>query len=572
MLFILGVGIYMERRAGKDMESYFLGNKRIPWLLLGMSGSSSGFDITGTMWMVSVFYLLGMRGMWEHAFWCFPFAGFMMAYKAKWAYRSGVLTGAEWFVFRFGRGRAGEAARLMTVIIALVYSILMLGYAGTGVGKFMEEFLPFDRAWMVPFIFGFTGLYVVLGGFFSVVYSDFFQTILMAFACIYIAVAAFIQVDPAAFETSVGTDWFSLAPVMRLAKPVEQYPDPFGWLVVLWVTRGVLALLAGSGGSTFQRFRAAHDEAGASKTGLAWGLTQSTRWSLAIAFTVFGLSILATNGEAVDSERVLPMVLNRVLPVGVKGLLIAALMAAFMSTFDTGINLSASYIVNDLIKPLWKRATARQLMRVSYVATLAVIALGILISHFTESIAAIWNPINFALGAALLVPTLLAPYWWRIGGWTYCVSGAITLPVAGYIKLFTDMRELQYFPILASTSLVSCLVAAYLLPAAPKESLMEYYRKVRPFGFWRPARRMLEENGESSARFARDRYDIPVGIVGTVLFVLLYIAMMDVVLHNWVRLAYFAIGLAACSVFLYFFWWRVLAEYDSAADDDQADL
>jgi SSS family solute:Na+ symporter len=83
-VLILGVGAYMERRAEKDMDSYFLGGRTMPWWLLGMSGSSTYFDIAGTMWMVSVFYDLGMRGMWEHAFWCFPFAGFVLAYKAKW--------------------------------------------------------------------------------------------------------------------------------------------------------------------------------------------------------------------------------------------------------------------------------------------------------------------------------------------------------------------------------------------------------------------------------------------------------------------------------------------------------
>lgn len=105
LITMLAVGIYLERRAGKNMESYFLGGRSIPWWLLGMSGSGSYFDITGTMWMVSVFYLLGMRGMWEHCFWCFPVAGVMMAFKAKWAFRSGVLTGLEWLIFRYGPGR-----------------------------------------------------------------------------------------------------------------------------------------------------------------------------------------------------------------------------------------------------------------------------------------------------------------------------------------------------------------------------------------------------------------------------------------------------------------------------------
>ena len=124
-------------------------------------------------------------------------------------------------------------------------------------------------------------------------------------------------------------------------------------LIILWVTRGILILfLTGPMGAEFQRFRAARTEAEASKVGLAWGLVISIRWSLCIALTIFGLSILAGQGGVVDSERVLPMVLNRILPIGVKGLVLAGFIAAFMSTFDTGLNLAASFIVNDLVKQI----------------------------------------------------------------------------------------------------------------------------------------------------------------------------------------------------------------------------
>ena len=562
-LLIFCVGAYMEKRAGKNMETYFLANKSMPWWLLGMSGSSTFFDITGTMWMVSVFYLLGMRGMWEHWFWCFPFAGFVLAYKAKWAYRSGVLTGMEWLVFRYGTGRAGEAARLMSVTIALIGIVLMLGYAGTGVGKFVEEFLPVDRSVVIPILFGFTGLYVVLGGFFSVVYSDFFQTVLLSFAALYIAVAAFIGIDQETFRQTVGDDWFSLKPVMNLPNPPKEYPDPFGLLVMMWVFKGVLGLVgAGGGGADFQRFRAAKSESEASKVGLAWGVVISVRWALVMGFTAFGLSILANHSGALDSERVLPMVLNQVLPVGIKGLVLAGLLAAFMSTFDSSLNVAASFIVNDLVKPHWKGATSKALVRLSYASTLTVVVFGIVISMYTERIAAIWNPINFALGAALLAPGILAPYWWRIGGWTLCFSGACTLPAAFCVKVFTDWRELQYFPVLAGISLVSCLVAAYVFPPAPEETLKDFYRKVRPFGFWGPVRKMLAEGGEDPARPERDRLDIPVALVGTVFFIALYLLMMDLVLHNWPRAGFLAAITTVCGAFLYLVWWRRLPKED----------
>jgi solute:Na+ symporter, SSS family len=557
-ILILTLGVYLERRAEKNLESYFLGGRSIPWWMLGMSGSSTYFDISGTMWMVSVFYVLGMLGMWQHAFWGFPFAGILLAYKAKWAYRSGVLTSMEWLIFRYGAGRAGQSARLMTIIIALTGTVLMLGYAGIGIAKFVEVFVPIDRNIVVPLIFGFTGLYVILSGFFGVVYSDFIQTLLLSFAAVYISLMAFLRIDPAAFQAAVGQDWTSLKPVMTLSQPSPDYVDLFGLLIAMWVFKGLVGLLAASGGPEFQRCRAARTEAEACKIGLAWGLVISVRWCMVMAFTVFGLSILAGQGAAVDSERVLPMMINEILPVGIKGLVLAGLLAAFMSTFDSTLNVAASYIVNDMVKPVWKTAGPRALVYVSYVATLVIVLLGIVISMYTEHIAAIWNPINFALGSALIAPAVLAAYWWRISGWAVCMSGACTLPAAFYVKAFTEMRELQYFPLLAGISLAACLAGAYLFPPTPEVALKNYYRKVRPFGAWGPVRRMLAAAGEDPRRFARDRYDIPVAIGGTVFFIMLYIFMMDLVLHNWPRVVILGTGLLGLALFLYVFWWRVL--------------
>lgn len=216
----------------------------------------------------------------------------------------------------------------------------------------------------------------------------------------------------------------------------------------------VLTLFTASSGAEFQRCLAARNEAEASKMGLAWGLVFSIRWALVMAFTVFGLSILAQQGGAVDAERVLPMVINRVLPVGIKGLVLAGLIAAFMSTFDSTLNVAASYVVNDLVKPVWKKASPKNLVFVSYASTLVIVILGIFISLRTEQIRDIWNPINFAFSAALIAPALLAPYWWRIGGWTHCFSGLITLIAAFCVYWFTDWNALRYFPVLAGISIV----------------------------------------------------------------------------------------------------------------------
>ncbi|MCA9433168.1 MAG: hypothetical protein KC940_21800, partial [Candidatus Omnitrophica bacterium] len=187
------------------------------------------------------------------------------------------------------------------------------------------------------------------------------------------------------------------------------------------------------------------------------------------------------------------------------------------------------------------------------------------ISFKTESIASIWNPINFALGSAAIVPFLLSAYWWRINGWSFCVSAAITLPIAFYIKVFTDLRELQYFPILFGSSLVATLIASVWLPSTSKESLIEFYDKVRPFGFWNPVKKWIEESGGNPARPKQDRGDLPIALLGTFFFVVLYLLMMDLVIHNWGRASVLTALTLISGLGLYLFWWRRLAISDNAS-------
>ena len=115
---IMSIGFAMKRKAAKGMSSYFLGGRQLPWWALAMSGSSSYFDITGTMWIVSTFIALGLKGMWVHMLWGFPITAFYLAYMGKWIRRSDAMTGAEWMKTRFGTGKAGDIARLSYTLFA----------------------------------------------------------------------------------------------------------------------------------------------------------------------------------------------------------------------------------------------------------------------------------------------------------------------------------------------------------------------------------------------------------------------------------------------------------------------
>src|SRR6185295_6747612 len=139
---VLTIGFVVKRRAARGLESYFLGGRELPWWMIAMSGSSSYFDITGTMWIVSMFVAYGFNGFWIQWVWGFLIAAFYLAYMGKWIRRSGVMTGAEWMVHRFGPGRGGDMARLAYTMFAVLTLTTLTGYTAVGMGKFGTQFLP----------------------------------------------------------------------------------------------------------------------------------------------------------------------------------------------------------------------------------------------------------------------------------------------------------------------------------------------------------------------------------------------------------------------------------------------
>ncbi|HEO71188.1 MAG TPA: sodium:solute symporter, partial [Candidatus Hydrogenedentes bacterium] len=437
-VLVMGLGFWYQKRAARDLDAYFLGGRSMHWLTLAMSGSVSNFDITGTMWIVSMLYLMGMRSMWIHWMWGWMMGAFFLAYMGKWVRRSRVMTGAEWMMTRFGTGPGGIAARMAAALMAVVTMAGMIGYAFQGIGKFAHVYFPqFTPQALALFIISATTLYVLLGGLYSVVVTDVIQTAIVTLASIIIAAVAYANLDPEAISRALPADWASLAPKWRLAEfagTEHAAYELFGALVIVWVAKGLLLNLGGPGGMyEFQRFLAARNPRDAAKIGAAWAVFMIVRWALCMGVTLLGLVTLA---HIADSEQVMPTVLREYLPVGLRGFVVAGLLAAFMSTFSSTVNSGASYLVRDFYQPyLRPNASERHLVRASYVATVLVVIAGIAIGFRATSIAQIWEWLMTALGAGVIIPNVLRWYWWRMNGWGYA-AGTVVGMLLALVPLF----------------------------------------------------------------------------------------------------------------------------------------
>ncbi len=512
LVVVLAVGFWSYRRTARNLKSYFLGDRKAPWWALAMSGSVSNFDVAGTIWMVSVVMALGIRSYW--VFWTFAFlnGAFLMSYMAQWIRRTGVLTAAELIRARFGDDAGGKTARGAAALMAVVYQVFAIGYAFVGVGKFASEYLPLTAHQCALGLVAVTTVYVVIGGFRSVIVTDVIQAVLLNVGGLVIGVIAYLHIDADALHAVVGDDWLPSWTVERTAEAgsyFESLPRATGTLhyflpmCFLWVFNGLVLSFGGTGGSYGeQRYLAARTGRDAALAGAGWGVFLILRFAMVAGIAYLALVGNLGGGDAgnglTDHEKALPIVIRDLVPHGVRGLLIVGLLAAFMSTFSSTVNSTVSILTRDLLQPLAPRWSERRLVIWSYGMTVGLVLAGIAIGMNAKTVVEIWEWIIIGLMSALALPNVLRWYWWRLNGWGYA-SGTFSAMVASLVVFahnrwfdeppLGEIPAYVYGPALNAVALVGCVVGSLVTRPVAGESLQRVWGDVRPKGLWGPVRR-----------------------------------------------------------------------------------
>lgn len=600
LAIIMGIGFAMKRKAAKGMSSYFLGGRKLPWWALAMSGSSSYFDITGTMWIVSTFIALGLKGMWVHMLWGFPITAFYLAYMGKWIRRSNAMTGAEWMKTRFGQGKAGDIARLSYTLFAVLTITALLAYGAIGMGKFGAIFLQFEPIALGSFtitpeticaflILGVTGIYVILGGFHGIVRVEIVQTIVLSIGAIVFAIIGYSYFNAETFAANVPSTWGDIMPSWRpedlqgLVSGGTDY-SLFGALVAVWVAKGLLLSLSGPEQLyDFQRFLAAKDERDASKLGALWGIIHTVRWPFAMAIAVMaviGIGDAALDAQLrADPETALPLIIGSMLPVGLVGFMLAALLSGFLATFSSTVNGGAAYLVKDIYQRyINPDADNKKLVRVSYMSSAGLILIGLIISVFSNSINTAFLWIFGTLAAGILPPNVLRWYWWRLNGQGYAagVFGGMALSLG---QVFLDQFVLQEslplyigFPVIATASTLITIIVSYLTKPTDIAVLKDFYQKVQPAGLWAPAKQaVLAENPgfKKQSPFSLDAFNTVIAMIG---ITALYVSTLYLILHRH-AIGFGLLGLTFVTVvILYFSWYKTLPPPSDPESEDMKNL
>jgi Na+/proline symporter len=246
------------------------------------------------------------------------------------------------------------------------------------------------------------------------------------------------------------------------------------------------------------------------------------RWVMVTAVTVLGVVFfgpeLRAMGHNIDFELVLPHVIHRFIPAGLTGLLLAGLLAAFMSTFDSTVNCGAAYVVNDIYKKYFNpRGTNKQYLIVSYAASVSLVALGVLFGLHPNSINAITEWIVFGLAGGYTAPNILRWHWWRFNGYGYfagMMSGVIFAITFG--RIFPGISTVNSFPLILAFSSLTSVAVSLLTKPEDDATLMRFYRQVRPWGFWQPIlQKVLRDDPhfQKNRGALRDLGNVAVGIV-----------------------------------------------------------
>ena len=550
LIAVVSIGIYLTTRASQNLDTYFLAGRSVPWYILGVSNSSSMFDITGTMWLVLMFLVYGVKGAWIPWIWPTFNQIFLMVYLSIWIRRSNVLTGSEWITTRFGNGKGAELSRISVLVFAMVSVIGFLAYAFQGIGKFASVFFPFDispELYAITFM-GITTIYVVLGGMYSVVFTDLIQFTLLTIVSFVIGFIAFTRVTPEALHAVIPNGWLDLAFTWELdldwSALIPAANDQImadGWnlftiFFMMMIFKGILISLAGpTPGYDMQRILAAKTPREAGLMSALVSVCQIPRWFMIVGITTLALvyfsNDLVAMGDNVDFELVLPWVISEFLPVGLVGFVLAGMLAAFMSTFDSTVNAGAAYLVNDVYKRYFNpNAPTGLYIKASYIASFLIVGVGIAFGFMSESVNSVTQWIVSGLFGGYTAPNILKWHWWRFNGFGYfCgmiagVLAALIMPMA-----LPELSPLNAFPFILIVSGIAGISGSLMTAPDDEKTLEEFYKNVRPWGFWKPILKKIQSsdaNVRKNGNFYRDMFNIFIGMVWQINMVLVPIYLL----------------------------------------------
>jgi len=492
------IGIYFSKKASGNISSYFISGRNLPWWLLGTSMVATTFaadtPLAVTGWVRT-------EGIWKNWFWwnyIFSHVFIVFVFSRLWR-RAEVITDNELIELRYSGKPAAFLRGFKAFYFSTIFNFIVIGWVVSAMSKVLGVFFGIDKIYAVIICLTIAFIYTMLSGLWGVVVTDFIQYIFALAGTILLAVivinspqiggySAFIEkvsnIDSSHLKLFIST-------CDNCAKTGFFSSNLFIFLifvtVVWWSSHN-----ADGGGYFIQRFLSAKNEKHA-VLGMAWFvlnhyIVRFWPWVVvAIASLIVFPTPEITSG---DQEAVYVAMIREFLGPGLKGLLLVTFIAAFMSTVSTQINWGASYLLNDVYKRfLLRNGTDKHYVLISRVITLLLTVISGFIAFQIQNIGDAWIFV-WAMSSGIGLVLILRWFWWRINAWSEIVALSSSLISILVIIAFTRYKgydlELKFQILVIPIAALCWIVATFVTKPEPIDKLGDFYRKVRPWGFWSP--------------------------------------------------------------------------------------
>jgi len=500
-LLITFVGLAFRRRAEGGVEDFFLSGRRLPWWLAGTSLVATSFASDTPLLVTGLVRKNGISGNWHWWFMALASVASLFFFARLWR-RAKIVTDMEFIELRYGPGPGAVLRGVKAIFLGVIFNMYALGaWPVLGLTKVLEVATDWSKGFAIFFCAALALTYSVFSGLWGVVATDFIQFFLALGGAVMLAIFAIRAMG------GLGIFWEKVQDLPQADFFPAHTPEAFWsspWIFFLslvliqWWARGVEG-----DGIAVQRLSACKDEKQSFLAMLWFNIAHYALrpwpWIIVALTSLILLPEVISSPGIVDHELAYPRMILVLMPSGLKGLMIAAFFAAFMSTVDTHLNWGSSYVVNDLYRRFVNRdARPAHYVLVGRLVTFFLMVGGGIIAFTTHSIVeSFYNVLLLFSGVGLV--GIARWFWWRVNAWSeitaMLASGLLTFlasPIATTLG-WPDARPIHLI-IVVTCSTVIWLAVTLLTRPTPEEYLKRFYERIRPAGpGWKPIAAMSPE-------------------------------------------------------------------------------
>jgi len=507
-LFNLVIGLYFRKRATKSVDDYFVSGRNVSWWLAGTSMVATTFAADTPLAVTGLVARYGIAGNW--IWWSMVFSGMLTVffYARLWR-RAGVLTDVEFAEIRYSGKPATFLRGFRALYLGLPINLIIMGWVNLAIVKIMVLVLGVSKVEALLIAVGImvlTASISTLSGLWGVLWTDLFQFVLkmgMVILLAFYAVQAAgglgqLKAGLVTIEEHRGSTGSILSFLPDLHSTWMPFITFFVYVAVNWWASWYPGAEPGGGGYVAQRIFSAKNEKHSVLATLWFNVAHYALrpWPWILVALVAMVRYQNDPAFAADPESGYVRILITDLPAYLRGLMIAAFAAAYMSTIGTQLNWGASYLVNDVYKRFMAHGrTERHYVTAAQLTTILLMALSAVVTYFMGSIEGAWKFL-IAIGAGTGLVYILRWFWWRINAWSEVSAMAaafLTSTALQYVFHLDEGKPEEFAYLLLITAAVTTSVwlsVTMLTTPEPRETLLAFYRRVRPSAaLWGPVAR-----------------------------------------------------------------------------------